>query len=119
VLARSIIDWLTALLAAYGSAPKKGEFRDEYAERLEAEYSDVFGRPVDSDAATDDKPSKRISDTDFKKIFAAIAAEEFGHGMTREELCELAVFYRRMRAAADKRLGYLRRIKYHYFKWII
>jgi transglutaminase-like putative cysteine protease len=118
-LACSIIDWLTVLLAAYGSAPKKGEFRDEYAERLEAEYSDVFGRPVDSDTATDDKPSKRISDTDFKKIFAAIADEEFGFGMTREELCELAAFYRRMREAANERLGYLRRIKYHYFKWII
>ena len=40
-------------------------------------------------------------------------------GMTREELCELAAFYRRMRAAADKRLGRLRRIKYRYIKRII
>ena len=118
-LARELIDWLTDLLAAYGSAPKKGEFRDEYAQRLEAEYSDVFGRPIDSDDSTIDRPSQRISDTDFIKIFAAIAAEEFGFGMTREELCELAAFYRRMRAAADKRLGRLRRIKYRYIKRII
>ncbi len=118
-LSRRLIDWLTALLAAYGSAPQKGEFRDEYADRLTAEYLDIFGRAKDSDISSIDSPSALTSDTDFHKIFDSIAAEEFGYGMSADEMSELAKFYRRMRSGEKKRIKPLKRVFYHYFKKII
>ncbi len=118
-LARSVIDWLTALLSAYGSAPKKGEFRDEYADRLSAEYSDIFGRAKDGDTSTIIMPSALTSDTDFRTVFDAIAAEEFGYGMAKDDLIALAQFYKRMRSGAKKHLKPIKRIVYHYIKRII
>lgn len=117
--ARSIIDWLTALLAAYGSAPAAGEFRDEYARRLEAEYLTTFGRPQKAQSGDAEAPVELVSDTDFAAIFDAIAAEEFGSGMTDEQLHDVAVFCQRMRSVAKLRLSWVKRIYYHFIKRII
>lgn len=115
--AKSVIEWLTALLAAYGSSPKTGEFRAEYAKRLENDYLGVFGKP---DSPEQDEASQTlVSDTDFTAIFDAIAAEEFGNGMSEEQLREVAIFCRRMREAARARLSCAKRLYYHFIKKII
>lgn len=117
--AHSIISWLTALLAAYGSAPKAGEFSSDYARRLEEEYLGIFGRiPADRAEANGTQPSL-VSDTDFVAIFDAIAAEEFGHGMSDDQLREVAVFCKRIREAAPRRLGAGKRLHYHLLKKLI
>ncbi len=120
-LARTIVDWLTALLAAYGSAPKKGEFRDEYAKRLASEYADIFKNAdkAGDETAESTKRAEDSGDAYFKAVFGAVAAEEFGFGMTPAELSGVAEFYKRIRADAKKRMKTFKRIVYHYIKRVI
>lgn len=117
--AHSIIAWLSELLAAYGSAPRAGEFRDDYARRLEDEYINVFGRLVRTGGEDGEQTTELVSDTDLVHIFEAIAAEEFGHGMRDDELREVAIFCRRIRGAAPRRLTRGRRVYYHFVKRVI
>lgn len=117
--ARGIIDWMTALLAAYGSSPRPGEFREDYARRLEAEYIGIFGRLKHTDKADGEQVVELVSDTDIVRLLEAVAAEEFGSGMTDAELRELAAFCRRLREAAKLRLSRPARIYFHFVKRII
>lgn len=118
-VSRRLIDSVTALLAAYGSSPKKGEFRDEYAERLSVEYLDIFGRARRAEEISPDAPVELISDTDFGAIFNAVAAEEFGNGMTVQQMKSVAQFCSRLRGAAGRRLKPAARMRYHFIKHII
>lgn len=117
--AHSIIDQTTALLAAYGSTPRPGEFREDYARRLESEYIGIFGRLVHVDAADGQQITQLVSDTDMVHLLEAMAAEEFGSGMTDGELRELATFCRRLREAVKLRLPWHKRLYYHFIKRII
>ena len=117
--AKWLSDTLTALLKAYGSAPAKGEFRDEYAKRLEKEYMDIFGYVYVDENTTLDTPPVVISDTDFGAMFDAVAAEEFGDGMSVEQMQQIAEFYKRLRKAAKTRINIFRRVICHYIKHII
>lgn len=118
-LVRLMIDATSALLAAYRSSPKPGEFREEYADRLGAEYIDVFIRDPGANISTPDSYSEEAGSVDFRSIFNSIAAEEFGYGMTRDELTALAVFYKGLRAAAPRRLSLIRRAACHFIGRII
>ncbi|MBQ9080119.1 MAG: transglutaminase domain-containing protein [Clostridia bacterium] len=117
--AKWLSDSLSSLLSAYGSAPKTGEFRDEYAARLEGEYLDIFGQPSVADGQEPNAPAPLVSDTDFGAIFNAIAAEEFGDGMDDEQMMAVAQFYKRLRGAAKSKMNILKRLLYHYIKHII
>ena len=117
--ARQLSGWISALLDAYGSAPKPGEFKDGYAARLQKEYLDVFGKPELQDLQSPDGPVELISETDFGEIFDALAAEEFGNGMTEEQLRETAAFYIRLRSAAKQKMSPCKRIFCHYVKRLI
>ena len=118
-LARRLIDSTNTLLYAYGSSPKPGEFRDEYADRLRREYIGVFGKAPDSNITQPGAGTEWVVDTDFRAIFRAIAAEEFGYGMTRDETQELAKFYLLLRKAAKSRLSLAHRAILHLVKRII
>ena len=45
----TLIDKTNKLLKLYGSAPHKGEFRDEYAKRLSLEYEPILGHAAEYD----------------------------------------------------------------------
>ena len=117
--AKWLSDTLAALLRACGSAPARGEFRNEYAMRLEKEYMDIFGVVQVDDTTTLDTPPVVVSDTDFGEIFDAIAAEEFGDGMSVEQMQQVALFYKRIRMAAKTRINIFKRIVCHYIQHII
>lgn len=111
--------FISELLEAYGSAPHAGEFRDEYAARLQKEYLDVFGKAELQGLQSPDAHVELVSDTDFGAIFEALAAEEFGNGMTEDQLCEVAAFYIRLQSAAKSRVFWGKRIFCHFIKRMI
>ena len=117
--AKWLSDTLAVLLRAYGSAPATGEFRNEYAQRLEKEYMDIFGVVQVDETTTLDTPPVVISDTDFGAILDAVATEEFGDGMSIEQMQQIAEFYKRLRKAAKTRMNIFKRMVYHYIKHII
>ena len=128
-IARRLIDMTTDLLRVFGTPPGKSEFREDYAKRLEKEYLKVFGKRkyVNNIASlTEEERAKLdgndyyiVSDTDFTVIFDSIAAEEFGlAGMTREEIRNLAIFYKRLYTAMPDRLSSFAIFKHKYFKFI-
>lgn len=98
--ALTLIDEVTALLAACGAAPEVGELRGDYAARLEEGCGPLSPIP--------------LSD-----LFDAIAAEEFGGGMGDDALRALAVFRAALGDAAKKQLPILRRLCYRYIKHLL
>ncbi len=118
--ARRLIDMTMKLLEIYGTPRGKTEFRDDYAERMQKEYLEVFGRNVHNpDYITDPTAPEfiKVSDTDFKTIFADMAAEEFGvDGMSDEALSRLAVFYKRLYTALPAKLSAIDRFVWVYIK---
>ena len=128
-VARSLIDMTMTLLRVYGTPPGKSELRTDYAKRLENEYLSVFGKRKyvrNLSKLTEEEKEKLdgndyyiVSDTDFTAIFDSMAAEEFGlSGMTREEIHDLAVFYKRLYGAMPARLSPFTIFKHRYFKFI-
>ena len=80
---------------------------------------DIFGVVQVDDTTTLDTPPVVVSDTDFGEIFDAIAAEEFGDGMSVEQMQQVALFYKRIRMAAKTRINIFKRIVCHYIQHII
>lgn len=104
------------LLTLYGSAPGLGELRDDYAKRLSFSYEDVFGYPMEyDDGALGQR--ENVSRVHIASLMEAVAAEEFGYGMTPDDMARLARFYltlhdfRHTRISAPRRwaLRYIRR----------
>lgn len=100
--ARELADALYRLLALYGLSPRVGELADAYADRLTDYLSDRLPQA--------DIPSMR-------HLFEIIAAEEFGRGMTSDELSALAAGYlflhcERRRLCSPVRRLYLRLIRH-------
>lgn len=60
--ATMLIDKTSYLLKIYGSAPRKGEFRHEYAKRLSFEYETLFGFP--SEYADDEDVKAKVDASD-------------------------------------------------------
>ncbi len=120
--ARRLIDMTMRLFELYGTPRGKTEFRDDYATRLETEYLDIFGKDVrNPEFAKDPEASEhiRVSGTDFKAIFADMAAEEFGvDGMSAEALSRLATFYKKLYTALPKGLLSIERFIWVYIKLI-
>lgn len=115
-LARRIIDRMALLFDMYGTPPRKGEFRDEYADRLTADYIDIFGRKSSTSVERVDEQAGLVSDIDFHALLESVFAEEFGFGMSREELMHLGEFVKRLQSAADKRLSTISRFVFRYLK---
>ena len=106
-LAFEMVDAVTGLLALYDLAPKPGEFKEEYAERLTAELT----RPVDGrkPAATPELPN-------LYAVMEGISSEEFGHGMSILEMKQTAALYLYLHGEVRRRLAFPERFKLRYFK---
>ena len=122
-LSYTVIDALHNLLDIYGLAPEAGEFKDEYARRIALELDDVLGRaPEYEDAEQEPDPNAPpaeqlpVSAHRMGEIMDAIAAEEFGHGMSIGQMKQVAALYRDLRANVHKRVRLGRRMVLKYVK---
>ncbi len=107
-MALEMTDAVTGLLSYFGLAPNPGEFRDEYAARLTLELS----APVEGKK----QPRNAIDLPDLKVVFAGIAAEEFGHGMTIDEMKAVAALYGCLRRDIRRRIAAPDRFNLRYIK---
>lgn len=107
-MALSMTDAVTNLLSYYDLAPKPGEFRDDYADRLTAELT------------APDEGKKRGNSTsplpDLHAVLNGMAAEEFGHGMSIPEMKQVATLYLFLRRDIRRRISLPERLKLRYIK---
>ncbi len=121
-LSYTVIDALHNLLDIYGLSPEPGEFKDEYARRLALDLEDVLGRSpeYESDEQPDpDAPAAEqlpVSEHRMGEIMDAIAAEEFGHGMSVPQMKQVAALYCDLRSSVHKRVRFGRRMILRYIK---
>ncbi len=118
--ADALVRQTMALLQMYGTPPKAGELKDDYAKRLSFAYEKVLGYPTEY--AGDEAPTmtrEHISTTKIGDLMQAISAEEFGYGMSVEDMKKLARFYLDLRAADKKFVRPGRRFVLHYIKRVL
>lgn len=122
-LSYTVIDALHNLLDIYGLSPEAGEFKDEYARRIALELDDVLGRaPEYEDAEQEGDPNAApaeelpVSKHRMGQIMDAIAAEEFGHGMSVAQMKQVAALYVDLRNCVHKRVKFGRRLVLRYVK---
>ncbi len=72
-LARSINDWILEIYSTIGCQPQVGELPGEFALRMHEDYGD-------------------LSTVDVRDVVYAMQKEEFGHGLTYEELSSCATY---------------------------
>ena len=109
-----LIDEITALLGLYGLAPKVGEQRDEYAERLLTEMPSVFGKAPQVEGDDKLSPSAFTYPMEADEIYRYMAAEEFGNGMTKREMREVAEYFSRLRTQKVRFIALPRRFILHF-----
>ena len=116
--AKALIRNTLQLLALYGTAPKAGELRDDYAQRLSFAYEDILGYPMEYD---DGALGQRESVSRFRlgALLEAVAAEEFGYGMPDGDLKKLAELYLVLHEKRDARISAPKRFTLRYFKHMI
>ena len=116
--AKALIRNTLQLLALYGTAPKAGELRDDYAQRLSFAYEDILGYPMEYD---DGALGQRESVSRFRlgALLEAVAAEEFGYGMPDGDLKKLADLYLALHEKRDARISAPKRFTLRYFKHMI
>lgn len=113
----ALIRQTMSLLSMYGTPPETGELKDEYAHRLSFAYESVLGYPMEYSAELENAmPRENVSKTNIGSLLDAIAAEEFGYGMTPEQMKRLAEFYLTMREHAKTFVKAGDRFKLHYIK---
>lgn len=122
-LSFAVIDALTNILDIYGLSPEPGEFKDMYAQRVATDLEDILGRSPEYEQPEPEpdpdapKPAPLpVSPHRLGEIMDAVAAEEFGHGMTIAQMKQVAALYRDLRASVNKRVPALRRLTLRYFK---
>ncbi len=109
-LALETVDAVMTLLALYDLAPRAGEFREDYADRLTAELTAP---------PTEGKKKPRTGQVALPNLHAVLdgmASEEFGHGMTIPEMKGTATFYLFLHGEVRKRLAWPERFVLRYFK---
>lgn len=122
-LSYTVIDALHNILEIYGLAPETGEFKDEYARRLAIDLEDVLGRSPEYEQPDPDADPNApapaplpVSPHRMGEIMDAIAAEEFGHGMSIAQMKQVSALYKDLRANVHKRVPFGRRMVLRYFK---
>ena len=116
--AKTLIRNTLTLLAMYGSAPRRGELRDEYAKRLSFAYEDVFGYPSEYDDGSLGQ-REMVSTFCIGRLLDAVAAEEFGYGMHKADMKVLAEFYLQLHRHRASRISAPRRWALRYVKRMI
>jgi hypothetical protein len=121
-LALEVSDAVMTLLTLYGLAPKAGEFREEYADRLTAElYADSTDGDTDGEKTEGKHKNKKQTPAAEEQInlhlaLDGMAAEEFGHGMTIPEMKAVAALYLALHSQARRRLTRGERFGLRYWK---
>lgn len=112
-MAFSMIDSIHVLLKLFDLAPNPGEFRDDYADRLTAALNrpDERGKVRETEAG--------VALPDLHRVLEAMAAEEFGHGMTVSDMKLVATFYLCLRREIKRRLPLSTRIYLRFVKRLI
>ncbi len=108
-MALSMSDAIHDLLTILNLAPEPGEFRDEYAERLTADLAANQSKKASDGTQTTALPPIRTA-------LDAIAAEEFGHGMTVAEMKAVGSLYLYLHTEVRHRVPLLTRLKLRYIK---
>ncbi len=112
-MAFSMSDSVSVLLKLYDLAPKPGEFREEYADRLTA----ALNRPDKRKKKTETEAGVTLPDMHL--VLNAMAAEEFGYGMTVQEMKMMATFYLYLRRELKYRLPLMTRFYLRFIKRLI
>lgn len=120
-LSYTVIDALHNILNIYGLSPEPGEFKDEYARRMATDLEDILGRsPEYQDFEQEQDPNAPaplpISPHRMGEIMDAIAAEEFGHGMSVAQMKQVAALYKDLRSLVHKRVPFGKRFVLRYFR---
>ena len=110
-MALELSDAVINLLSLYGLSPQPGEFRDAYADRLTEELT--------GDGAKQSSRDDDMSLPDLHLVMEAIAAEEFGHGMTVAHMKEVATCYVYLRRELKRYIPLPTRLKLRYIKHMI
>ncbi len=105
-MALEMADSVTSLLAIYDLAPRAGEFRADYADRLTAALSTQKAPTGEGAPAL----------PDLHIVLDALAAEEFGHGMTTAEMKQVAALYLYLHRGVRRRVPLPTRLKLRYVK---
>jgi hypothetical protein len=105
-MALEMADSVTNLLAFYDLAPRAGEFRADYADRLTAALST---QKAPSGEGVPALPDLHI-------VLDALAAEEFGHGMTTAEMKQVAALYLYLHRGVRRHVSLATRLKLRYIK---
>lgn len=113
--ARALIRQTMALLSLYGTPPERGELKDDYARRLSFAYERVLGYPAEY-ADEGDTEHEVVSHIRLAELFDAMAAEEFGGGMSEQDMKRLSELYLTLRAAVHLFIPAHRRAYLHYIK---
>lgn len=108
-MALEMSDAVTGLLSYYDLAPKPGEFRDDYADRLTAELTAPVEGKKQKPGAADALPNLHV-------VMDGMAAEEFGHGMSIVEMKQVAALYLFLRRDIKRRIALPERLKLRYIK---
>ena len=96
-LAKLLNDYIMQIYSIEGCVPDKGELPEEYARRI----------------------SIAMRDSDFDTIMKYIEKEEFGHGVTRDELKKLAQYLRELWETIYNKQNPLKRFWLRHFKRVI
>ena len=99
---------ISDLLEECRKSPATGEFREEYAARLASELAGVLSRQANTDCGKTDGSDKNavipvMDAAKVKRMFDAIAAEEFGYGADPADMPLMAWFWERVRRYYYKR----------------
>ncbi len=111
-MALELSDAVNNLLSLYGLAPQTGEFREAYAQRL----TDELTSPAAGKAASGQQVEDSIPLPDLRRVLEAIAAEEFGHGMTVDDMKLVATLYIRLRRDLKRYIPLAARLRLRYIK---
>lgn len=122
-LSYTVIDAVHNVLDIYGLSPEPGEFKDEYARRIAMDLEDILGRSPEYEVQTEEvdpnaPPAAElpVSPHRMGEIMDAIAAEEFGHGMSIAQMKQVSALYKDLRANVHKRVPFGRRMVLRYIK---
>lgn len=113
--AKTLIRNLMNLFALYGTAPQTGELREDYAMRLSFAYEESLGYPLEYDD-TGGAHREVISRFCFGSLLEAMAKEEFGYGMSKAEMAQLADLYLALHHDRALYLSLGKRLTLHYVK---
>lgn len=97
ILAKSLNDYIIQIYSINGCVPETGELPSEYARRI----------------------SIAMNDREFDTIMTYITKEEFGNGVTREELKKLSQYLRQLWDTIYQKLNPLKRFWLRHVKRVI